>query len=114
MQKFKENAGVVALLLIGVALLMGQAASFTARQMHDVSGPGLSGYELDAHFSNTVDLPTPIRRFRVSGGAGAVKVMYQDGTIHTIPDVQQCEVTDAHVIRIYATGTTASGLSGWE
>lgn len=89
---------------------------FTDGQRHNVAGPGLFGYSLDSYFSDSADLPKPIRRFRVAGTAGDVKVLYvgaSDDEPHTIPDLQQYEVTDAHIRRIFANGTTATGIDGW-
>lgn len=92
---------------------MPEARTFSPGAQLSASGPGISGYDLDASFSNTVNLPYVIRRFRVGGGAGNVKVQYTDGTDHTITAVQLYESIDAHIQRIYVTGTTATGLQGW-
>jgi hypothetical protein len=58
------------------------------------------------------DLPVTVRRIRV-GTAGAVSVTDRRGVTTVIPNVQVGEAIDMVVHRVNATGTTASGITGF-
>lgn len=76
MQKFKENAGVVALLACMAALLMGQL-QFEPRTFDDVTRPGTGVFEPVQ--SDTVDLESVARDIWFFAD-GTVAYMCLDGT----------------------------------
>lgn len=58
------------------------------------------------------DLPTAIRRLTIGGVAGAVAWRDADGASH-LTDVLPLGTYQIRAHRILATGTTATGLTGW-
>jgi hypothetical protein len=68
-------------------------------------------YEITPDDSN--DLPREIVSFRVGLTAGAVRVKTAEDDDVTIPGVQIGETIQLRVKRIYATGTTAAGITGF-
>lgn len=75
--------------------------------------PAKNAVSLDSQFSNTVDLTNAIKAFRVGTTAGDVKVITVGGNTVTIPSVQIGETISLQVTRIFATGTAATGLTGF-
>lgn len=55
----------------------------------------------------------PLRGFRVSTTAGDVKVTTFRGTALVIPAVQLYETVSLVVTRVWSTGTTAAGITGY-
>jgi hypothetical protein len=58
------------------------------------------------------NLPSTTRQLRVSGTGGQVSVVWLDGT-STIEPVVTGDVFDWRIVRVLATGTTATGLRGY-
>lgn len=85
-----------------------QFASFGA----GITGPALSASAITP--SDTVDLDAPIRALTIGTSGGAVKFTHaRTGAICTTGPLPLGQ----HSIwarRIWATGTTATGLTGWE
>jgi len=74
------------------------------------TAPAGNATELDALFSNTVDLPVPTRGLYV-GVTGNIKVIMEGGQTVTFENVPVC-VIPLRVSRIFDTGTTASKIVG--
>ena len=67
--------------------------------------------ELTPNDSNDVEWGES-RGFIVRGNAGDVRVMTVSGSVRTIPNVQASEIITVRIKRVYATGTTATGIWG--
>ena len=77
-----------------------------------IGGPSLGGNAITP--SDTVDLPAPVRAVTIGTAAGTVSYIHaRTGAICTTGPLP----VGQHSIwasRILATGTTATGLTGWE
>lgn len=62
--------------------------------------------------SDTVDLPNLPRQIRVTGSGGNLAAVWADGQTRTIP-VFTGDILDWRLVRVLATGTTATGLWGF-
>ena len=62
--------------------------------------------------SDVADLPNNTRQIRVTGTAGNLACLWQDGQTRTIP-VLANDILDWRVSRVLSTGTTATGLWGF-
>lgn len=74
------------------------------------SGPLIGAFSITP--SDVTDLPNNTRQIRVTGIAGNLVAIWQDGQTRTIP-VAANDVLDWRVSRVLATGTTATGLWGF-
>ncbi len=78
----------------------------------DLTGPALSAFAVTK--SDTADLPVPIRALTIGTAGGVVKYTHaRTGAICTTGPLP----IGQHSIwarRIWDTGTTATGLTGWE
>lgn len=79
----------------------GRAASIT--------GPATHGFAITP--DDDADLPQPARAFYV-GGTGGVAVKLPSGADVTFKGVVGGTVLPVSVVRVYATGTTASDIVG--
>lgn len=82
-------------------------SNFTAT----ISGP-ISGSLGAITPSDSADLAKTTRQIRVTGNAGNIAVVWIDGTETTEP-VEAGDVLDWRVVRVKATGTTATGIRGY-
>jgi hypothetical protein len=78
-----------------------------------VTGPPLNAVDLTALLSDTVDLPRPMR-VQVRGTAGNVRFVPagSGATVLTLALAAK-EFVECQVIRVHATGTTATSLVGY-
>lgn len=58
------------------------------------------------------DLPEVTRQIRITGSAGNIAVVWSGG-LETIEPVSAGDVLDWRIVRVKATGTTATGLRGY-
>ena len=78
-----------------------------------VTGPPLNAVDLTSLLSDTVDLPRPMR-VQVRGNAGNVKFTpAASGATALTLALAAKEFVECQVIRVYATGTTATTLVGY-
>lgn len=103
MQKFKENAGLLALLLVGVMLGLGVATSnYPGRAAYGLTAPATGAFTPAQ--SDTVELTYVARGIKCEA-AGDVKYKCIDGSDGT-ETVVAGERIPAQVVLIYDTGTT--------
>jgi hypothetical protein len=62
--------------------------------------------------NDAADLPEVTRQIRVTGSGGAIAVVWPGGE-QTIEPVSAGEPLDWRIVRVLATGTTATGLRGY-
>jgi hypothetical protein len=62
--------------------------------------------------NDNADLPNDTRQVRVTGSGGALAAIWKDGQTRTTP-VQAGDILDWRLVRVLATGTTATGLWGF-
>ena len=62
--------------------------------------------------SDTVDLPAPIRAVTIGTAGGVIKYIGRDGETRTTGPLP-INTYSMEATRILATGTTATGLTGW-
>jgi hypothetical protein len=72
--------------------------------------PLLGGFAITP--SDSSDLPNVTRQIRVTGASGAIAVTWFDGS-STIEPVVGGETLDWRIVRVLASGTTATGLRGY-
>lgn len=76
------------------------------------TAPGQGFIDVSAAKSDTVDLAFRIRQIYATG-AGNVKVQAADGSVYTFPiDADGVLPVDIEIVRVWSTGTTATGLLG--
>jgi hypothetical protein len=77
--------------------------------------PGLTSSAIGAFAvtpNDVADLPQVTRQLRVTGSAGSIAAVWADGATRIIP-VAAGDVLDWRLVRVLATGTTATGLWGF-
>lgn len=79
-------------------------------QNPSLSSPLIGGFAITP--SDGTDLPFTTRQIRVTGSGGTVAVTWPAG-VETIEPVLAGETLDWRIVRIKATGTTATGLRGY-
>lgn len=72
-------------------------------------GPAVKGFAITP--SDITDL-TNTTRYIYVGGAGAVAIMFRDGTTVTLAAVPVGTLLPVRAMRVLATGTTATNLIG--
>lgn len=77
-----------------------------------LESPALNAVDLDAAKSDTVDLTEPTRAIFTGAGGTIIVNMVGTGTSITFANVPAGSVIPLRVSRVYATGTTATGLVG--
>lgn len=73
------------------------------------TGPIMGGFDIMPHDTN--ELPTTTRALMVTV-AGDVAVETKDGSTLTLPALVPGTVYPVRLVRVLATGTTATGLKG--
>lgn len=76
----------------------------------DLTSPLIGGFAITP--SDSTDLAQMTRQIRVTGSSGAIAVIWADGT-QTVEPVSAGESLDWRLVRVRATGTTATGLRGY-
>ncbi len=113
MNRFKENAGWVALLLVVAGMFVGQAAQpYFPQRSGDITQSALDMREITP--SDDTDLAVGARAFQVRGSAGDVEVITRAGNTRVIPDVSVGERIECQIVRVKATNTTATGIWTYE
>lgn len=79
-------------------------------QSPGLSSPLIGGFAITPN--DGTDLPFTTRQIRITGAAGALAVTWLGG-LETIEPVLAGETLDWRIVRIKATGTTATGLRGY-
>ena len=79
-------------------------------QSPGLSSPLIGGFAITPN--DGADLPYTTRQIRVTGSAGTITLVWPGG-IETAEPVLAGETLDWRVVRIKATGTTATGLRGY-
>jgi hypothetical protein len=81
-----------------------------ASHMEGLTSPIIGGFAIMP--SDSEDLPETTRQIRVSGMGGEIAVVWAAG-VETTEPVSTGDVLDWRVVRVKATGTTATGLRGY-
>lgn len=76
----------------------------------DLTSPLIGGFAITPNDAS--DLPQITRQIRVTGTSGALSVTWADGS-QTVEPVSTGDVLDWRLVRVKATGTTATGVRGY-
>lgn len=92
---------------------MSQEDSLKAVLLNAPTAPGIDIIDIDTEKSNTVNLSDPIRQIKCAGTgvAGNVSIRTLAGFTRTFP-ISPGETWNIQCDRVFATGTTATGLWG--
>ena len=77
----------------------------------DINSPYIGAFAVTPN--NDTDLPTPIRAVSFHNGNGTISFIGWDGQTYTTGTLNHGVVYRILARRIRATGTTATGLTGW-
>lgn len=76
----------------------------------NINGPSFGAFIITP--SDTVDLPKPIRKITLGDGNGTLRFIGWDGNTYET-ETLHFGTYDLLAVRILATGTTATKLTGW-
>lgn len=79
-------------------------------QATSLISPLIGGFAITPDDGN--DLASTTRQIRVTGNGGTLSVLWADGSSSVEP-VSSGDVWDWRIVRVLATGTTATGLRGY-